>query len=193
MTEIKGINNSTSALAKSILEFAGEIPTSMELKSSKPKEAARHRTNSASTKAALVAGTLALPVGTLGWLTIAPEMMAIWKIQAQMIVDIAALYGKSASLSQEHMMYCLFRHSAAQAVRDLVVRVGDRFLVRPVSLKFMQSISYKIGIHVSKQVLGKSLSRWLPVIGAVGVGGYAYYDTSQVAATAIAMFDQEMI
>lgn len=193
MTEIKGINKSTSALAKSILEFAGEMPTSTELKSSKPKEAARHRTNSASTKAALVAGSLALPVGTLGWLTIAPEMMAIWKIQAQLVVDIAALYGKSASLSQEHMMYCLFRHSAAQAVRDLVVRVGDRFLVRPVSLKFMQSISYKIGIHVSKQVLGKSLSRWLPVIGAVGVGGYAYYDTSQVAATAIAMFEQEMI
>ncbi|MDO9192708.1 MAG: hypothetical protein Q7U12_07420, partial [Undibacterium sp.] len=57
----------------------------------------------------------------------------------------------------------------------------------------MQAIAGKIGVKISQQVLGKSLSRWLPVIGAVGVGGYAYYDTSQVAATAIALFEQEVV
>lgn len=177
--------------ARTILDFAGDIPESRELPSKSPAQAARRLANSAASKAALAAGSLALPVGALGWLTIIPEMLTIWKIQAQMIADIAALYGKSSSLTREHMLYCLFRHSAAQAVRDLIVRVGDRFLVRQVSLSVLQSIGHKIGVKISQRALGKSLSRWLPVIGAVGVGGYAYYDTSQVAASAMALFEQE--
>jgi hypothetical protein len=31
------------------------------------------------------------------------------------------------------------------------------------------------------------------VIGALGVGAYAYYDTGQVARTAIAMFEGEIV
>jgi hypothetical protein len=29
----------------------------------------------------------------------------------------------------------------------------------------------------------------VPVLGALGVGGYAYYDTTQVAASAIQLFE----
>ena len=36
--------------------------------------------------------------------------------------------------------------------------------------------------------MGKGLTRWLPVIGVVGVAGYAYYDTAQVGSTALDMF-----
>ena len=37
-----------------------------------------------------------------------------------------------------------------------------------------------------------SMSRWLPVVGAMGVGAYAYYDTRQVAKTAVALFEREI-
>ncbi|MEW5296878.1 MAG: hypothetical protein WDW36_000125 [Sanguina aurantia] len=36
------------------------------------------------------------------------------------------------------------------------------------------------------------ISRWLPVVGALGVGAYAYHDTGQVAKTAIALFGGNM-
>ena len=39
----------------------------------------------AAAKAALAAGTLALPPGPLGWATIAPEMLAVWHIQRQLV------------------------------------------------------------------------------------------------------------
>ena len=181
-----------SKLTSAVLKFAGNIPDSTELKSNSPRAAARSCANSAAASAALAAGSLALPPGPIGWLTILPEMMAIWKIQSAMVADIAALYGKTATLTQEHMLYCLFRHSAAQAVRDLVVRVGDRLLIRPVSLQIMEIIAHKIGVKLSQKILSKSLSRWLPVIGAIGVGAYAYYDTDQVASTAIALFEQDL-
>jgi hypothetical protein len=35
---------------------------------------------------------------------------------------------------------------------------------------------------------GRGIARWLPVVGAIGVGAYARYDTRQVARTAIALF-----
>ena len=57
----------------------------------------------------------------------------------------------------------------------------------------MQSIAEKVGIKISQRALGKGLSRWIPVIGAVGVGAYAYYDTAQVAATAIELFESDAV
>ena len=95
-------------------------------------------------------------------------------------------------MTREQVLFCLFRHTAAQAVRDLVVRVGQRVLVRRVSLRTAQAIAKKIGVRITQRAIGKGLSRWLFVVGALGVAGYAYYDTAQVAQTAIELFQQEI-
>ncbi|MGH8106983.1 MAG: EcsC family protein [Arenimonas sp.] len=182
-----------SQIADVILDFISKIPSSAEQASNTPKDIAREKANKAAAYAALASGTLSLPPGPLGWLTILPDLLAVWKIQSQMVADIAAIYGKTASLSKEQMLYCLFRHLTAQAFRDLTVRVGERVLVKPASLKVMQSIAEKVGVKISQRALGKGLSRWIPVIGAVGVGAYAYYDTAQVAATAIELFESDTL
>ena len=179
-------------IAETILEFIAHIPSTDEVLSKEPSKRAQSIANSAAAKAALAAGALALPPGPLGWLTILPEMAAVWRIQAQMVADIAAAYGKSATLDREQMLYCLFRHMAAQAVRDIVVRVGERFLVRRASLRVLQAAAQKIGIRITQRAIGKGLSRWIPIIGALGVAGYAYYDSGQVAATAVELFEQEI-
>jgi len=181
-----------TSIAEAILKFIRRIPKSGETKSRTPGRAARSKANAAAAKAALAAGTLALPPGPMGWLTLLPEMMVVWRIQSQMVADIAALYGRQSTLNEEQMVYCLFRHSAAQAVRDLIVRMGERVLVRRASLELLQRIAQKIGIKLSQKVIGKGLSRFIPFAGAVGVGAYAYYDTAQVAATAIELFELEI-
>ena len=181
-----------SKIASAILGFIANTPTSRQRSSTSPGDSAKKIANKAAATAATVAGTLALPPGPLGWLTILPEMVGVWKIQAQMVADIAALYGKTATLTQEQMLYCLFKHSAAQALRDLVVRVGERVIIKHASLRVMESIAQKIGVKVTQRVIGKSLSRWLPIVGALGVGAYAFYDTAQVASTAIELFSQEI-
>jgi hypothetical protein len=133
-----------------------------------------------------------LPPGPLGWLTILPEMIAVWKIQAQMVADIAAFYGKKGNLTQEQMLYCLFKHTASQAVRDLVVRVGERMIVKRATLHVLQTVAERVGAKVTQRVIAKTASRWLPVVGALGVASYAYYDTGQVARIAIDLFEQEI-
>lgn len=185
-------DEASSRVTRAILDFISQIPASRVHSQHDAETEARRLANRAAQRAALTAGTLALPPGPLGWLTILPELISIWKIQAQLVSDIAAAYGKHAELGREQMLWCLFRHTSAQAFRDLVVRLGDRLIFRRVSYGVIERIAKQIGVKVTQRALGEGLSRWMPIIGAIGVGGYAYYDTRQVAATTIAMLKSEI-
>ena len=176
-------------IGRAILSLMGKAPSSRLRASPTPADDARQKANAAAAKAALAAGALALPPGPLGWLTLLPEMMGVWKIQRQLVADIAALYGKDSTLTPEQVVYCLFRHTAAQGVRDLVVRVGQRTLVRRASPLLIRAITRRVGTALAQRTLGKGVARWVPLVGAVGVGAYAYYDTAQVAATAMDLFE----
>jgi len=180
-------------VTRAILDLAGEVPDTAEHKSRGPEQRARAIASAAANKAALAAGTLALPPGPVGWLTIVPELIAIWRIQRQMVADIAGAYGVSGELTRSQMIYCLFRHAAAQAVRDVAVQVGARLLIQDLPLRTLERIAAKIGISVSKRLVGRGIARWLPIIGALGVGAYAYYDTGQVARTAMTLFGAEAV
>jgi hypothetical protein len=179
-------------IAQAVLDFVSQVPSSRVGHSTDPEGEARKLATRAAQRAALAAGSLALPPGPLGWLTLLPELVAIWKIQGQMVSDIAAAYGRHATLGREQMLWCLFRHTAAQAFRDLVVRMGDRLVFRRMSHGVAQRVARQVGTRISQRTLNKGISRWLPVIGALGVGAYAYYDTGQVAQTAIEMFEGEI-
>lgn len=179
-------------IANAILKFLGRIPETDHSESLTPHQSAQAIADSAAAKAATAAGALALPPGPIGWLTILPELHTMWKIQTQMVADIAGVYGKTAALSQEQMVYCLFKHGAAMAVRDVVIRVGDRYLVKQLSPKLLETLAKKIGVKITQKTFGKAVSRWLPVVGALGVGAYAFYDTARVAKTAMELFEHDI-
>ena len=168
------------------------VPSSPEERRDAPAARAQELTRAAASQAGATAGALALPPGPLGMLTIVPDLIAVWHIQRQLVADIAACYGKSAELRREAMIYCLFRHAAAQVVRDLAVRLGTRLLLRRATVQTMERSLQRIGVAVSKRALGRSISRWVPLAGAVGVGAYAFYDTMQVGKTARELFVDEI-
>jgi EcsC protein family len=186
------MNETPNAFTAAILSAASSIPRTTEACSVAPRERASTIQRLAALKAGAVAGTLALPAGPLGLLTIIPDLMIVWRIQTQMVADIAGAYGKTAYLTQEQMLYCLFRHAAAQVVGDLMARVGERVVFRRASRRILQQIAKRVGIKVSQRVLAKFAVRWIPVIGAVGLAGYAYHDTARVAATAIDLFEKDI-
>jgi len=138
----------------------------------------------AARQAAMLSGSLALPPGPLGMLTVLPDLYLIWKTQRQMVADIFGLYGRTAELTRVHMLYCLFRHAASHVLRDVAVRTGQRVIVQQFTAGALQGIVRKVGITVSKRLIGTAASRWVPLAGAAAVGAYAYWDTLQVAKTA---------
>jgi len=179
-------------LGDAILDLVLRVPDSSEREMEQPHARAHEIARTASRQASLLAGSLALPPGFLGWLTILPELVGVWKLQAQMVSDIAALYGKTPTLGREQMIYCLFKHVSAQLFRDVVVRVGERYVVRRVSLGFIQTLARTVGVKVTQKMIGKGVSRFVPLLGAVGVSAYAYFDTSRLAKTAVELFFSEL-
>jgi hypothetical protein len=175
-----------------LLKVIHEIPTSTEKETSEALIRSRKLISEASFKAAAISGALALPSGPLGWLTILPDLAAIWRLQAQMVADIGGAFGKKGKLTEESMIYCLFRHATAQVVRDLVTRIGERVVVQRGSLRVAENVLEAIGIKLVHRVARGGLWRLLPAVGALAVAGYAYYDTDQVGQTAIEFFSKDI-
>jgi uncharacterized protein (DUF697 family) len=149
------------------------VPRTSERRAAHPTERCQEVIEAAAIKAATVSGGLSFPLGPLPVLTIIPDLIVIWKIQAQMVADIAAICGKKGCLSEDHLRYCLFKHAATQVARDFLVRVGDRMLLRRGPL------------HLLKRFVGRLT---IPIAGALGVATYAYIDTINVGRTAMELF-----
>ena len=161
-----------------------EVPAPRVERSDEPGTAADAVARSAARNAAMLSGSLALPPGPLGMLTVLPDLYLIWKIQRQMVADIFALHGRTAELTATHMLYCLFRHMASHVLRDVAVRAGERAIVRQLSSTALTNVLGTLGVTLTQRVVGTTASRWIPLAGAAAVGAYAYWDTLQVAKTA---------
>lgn len=175
-------------LSSLLFELITDIPESLYSPTENSDDKINKLIRQAAIKASAVSATLSVPAGVTGVLTSIPDIAAIWRIQAQLVSDIAATYGKFAQLSREAMVWCLFRHSAAQLVRDIAVRTGSRIVVQKLSLAALEVLLKKIGLKISTKILGKIALRAIPAIGAIGNGAYSFYDTYEVGKTAAAYF-----
>ncbi|MFO1283844.1 MAG: hypothetical protein U1F51_15510 [Burkholderiales bacterium] len=161
-----------------------DVPAARVPALARPGRDAARIAREAAQKAALVSGSLALPPGPLGMLTVLPDLYVIWKIQRQMVADVFGLYGRSAELTRSHMLYCLFRHAASHVLRDVAVRAGQRLVMRQLGGGALRQALSGVGLAVSQRLAGAAAARWVPIAGAAAVASYAYWDTLQVAKTA---------
>ena len=171
-----------------IFNLITDIPDSLLCPNRNPDKRAEILIKQACIKAAAVSTSLSIPAGFTGILTSIPDIAAVWRIQAQLVSDIACTYGKFSMLSREAMVWCLFRHSAASLLRDIAVRTGSRIVVQKLSLTALQKLLQRIGVKISTNFLGRIALRAIPAIGAVGNGAYTYFDTNEVGKTAQAYF-----
>lgn len=175
-------------LAGLLMNLLSNIPHSSETNSQNPEQRAAEIIRLASIKASLSSATCAAIPGPLGFATILPDLLNVWNIQRQMVADVAAVYGKSAILTRETMLFCLFRYGAGVALRDMVVRIGNRLLVRETTLQAFQRILTKVGVKVTQKALSSVISRWVPIVGSAGMGAYSFCDTKRVGKTAMESF-----
>jgi hypothetical protein len=176
-----------------IVELVSSVPSTALHAVADPQAEVRRLASQAARRAAVISGGLALPPGPLGLLTLVPDLVAIWRIQAQLVADIAGVRGRSGSLTSEQMLYCLFRHAASQLLRDVVVRSGQRVIVHRLTVSAVRSIAARLGLQVSQQLIAKSAGRWIPGLGAAAVAAYAWWDTDRVARTADELFSRELV
>ena len=75
----------------------------------------------------------------------------------------------------------------------MITRVGERVVVNGTSLRALEAILTKVGVTTTERLLERGAARFIPVVGALGVAAYAYYDTRQVGHTAMDLFGQEIV
>lgn len=186
----------------------GGVPESKEPgKAKRPYERSKEITQKACAKAAAVSGGLALPVGPLGMLTVLPDLVLVWRIQAQMVADIAAAFGHKKLLTEQDLMTCLFSHVAGTALREYeraipiehddksgqsILDLIDHF-TRSGSRDLAVRVSKQIGQAVIERVAKRAASRIVPLAGAAIVSAYAALDTKEVARTAVEMFSGDKL
>jgi len=182
----------TNKIVDLLFKLISDIPSPAHPeKASAPLLRARRLVRVNAAFAASISAGLSVPPGPLGVISVLPDLATVWRVQQKMVVDIAAAYGKSATLTREQMLYCLFQHTAAQTVRLLVVNTGERILIREASLEVIQRILRKIGLRISQRTMSRALERWIPLAGAMAVGYYSFRSTRKVGESAIRLFGQD--
>lgn len=174
-----------------LFEVLSEVPAPSEKLEGLDSKQIDLLIRNASLKAAAISGSLSLPSGPFAVITILPDLVAVWKIQAQLVADIASVNAKTQKLTRESMMYCLFGNNGT-GIEDLVIRVGERFVVKKSSQKVFQGVLGKIGLRIGRVLLGERIARWIPLIGAGLVARYSFNDTQKVGKTARIFFASEI-
>src|SRR5512135_1570354 len=122
--------SSRSARDRSVVDVLerviADVPVPASGPAARPDDDAVAIARRAARRAAVLSGSLALPPGPLAFATLLPDLYLIWQTQRQMVSDMFGVYGLGAELTRTHMLYCLFRHAASHALRDVAVRSGQR-------------------------------------------------------------------
>ncbi len=179
-------------LAGTILDVVARVPASTEPPAADPIARTRVLTARAARTTAALSAAAALPPGPIGWLTLLPELAAIWRIQAKLVVDVAAAWGRPQTATREVLLHCLFAHSIERPLGGFVVRAGERLLVRSASYRTLQPVARSIAARLSRRALGRGIARFVPVAGSVAVAAWAWRETSHVARNAQEVFSREV-
>ncbi len=168
-----------SALFRTLIE----IPHSHEPEAVDPDVASDKIIRRSCKKAGLLSAALALPTGPLGLITLMPDLTGVWRIQSQMVSDIASAYGERRRLDREQMLFFLFRHSVSHLVGDAITRSGERYVVQKLSEKAFGNIVEKLALRIGSNLTLRATKIVFPLIGSAFLGVYSYHDTLQVGTT----------
>lgn len=96
----QGHNGWAGRISDVILGLVANIPVSTEASTVTPEIRATELCEAATRSTAKISGLAAMAPGPLGLLTVLPDLIAMWRIQSQLVSDIASVYGMTANLSK---------------------------------------------------------------------------------------------
>jgi hypothetical protein len=185
-TGVQGLFEEKAELV--MMGLLSSIPASVLKQSNQPLETSELLIQKASISAGFQSGTLAIPTGAFSLVTILPDLVNIWRIQSQLVADIAAVHGKSEFLGSQEMAWCLFRSSASHVARDFLVKTGQRAILSQSGKKALSALLRRVGIQGAEKLTSRIALRMVPLVGMAVAGGYAFYDTRKVGEAALELF-----
>lgn len=149
-------------------------------------------TSTASWKAFGISTAAALPPGPIGWATIVPELIAVTKIQMNLIYSIAAHHGKQGKLNST-LVVLIFANEAGLAVgRQLVKKAGTKVIVRALGSKAVRPIAQKVAARIGARITQKAVGRWIPFVLAPVFGAFSKSMTTNIGREADKLLGQDI-
>jgi hypothetical protein len=146
----------------------------------------------ASRKSFNISTAAALPPGPFGLVTLLPALLAVTKVQMNLIHRIAAYYGKAGKVNTT-LILLVFANEAGLAVgRHVVTRVGTRLLVRTLGEDSARSLARGVAARIGARLTQKAIGRWVPLLIAPLFGRFSKKMTIRIGNEAVKLFSQDI-
>ena len=121
---------------------------------------------SAAKRAFKVSTALGLIPGPVGLMAILPEVVAVTKIQINLIHRIARYHEKSEKVSPEMVLLILGNVFGVAAGAVLTRKAGTTLVIRSVNSRLMRRVARRIGNRMVDAIAEKAIGRWIPIATA---------------------------
>lgn len=138
-----------------------------------------------------ISGGLGLIPGPFGLLGVIPEIILIIRNQVAMIYDIGAAYGKDDVITVE-LLLGIFGSTLGVGGISLITMHGSKILVRRASLRVIQQVIGVLAGQITQRLIKATISKWLPIVGAVAVAAWSYHSTTQIGQQAVEIFNKDI-
>jgi uncharacterized protein (DUF697 family) len=149
-------------------------------------------TRKASRAAFLISTGAAIPTGPIGLATIVPEVVAVTKLQIDLIYKIAKFYKQETKMNKTIILAVLGAALGVVLKHALINKVGSRIIVKSLGAESAKRITREIGEKFGARLLRKGLGRWIPIILAPFFGYFSLSMTRKVGREADLLFSHEL-
>ncbi len=120
----------------------------------------------AAQKAFKISTALGLIPGPIGFVSILPEVVALTKLQLNLIYRIAGHYGRTEMVDKEIVLLILANVLGVAGGETLIRRAGTTLVIRSANTRIVRALARKIGAHVIDTAAEKMIGRWIPLATA---------------------------
>ena len=149
-------------------------------------------TSTASWQAFQISTAAAVPWGPIGWATILPELIAVTKIQVNLIYKIAKYHGKLGQLNKSLVVLVFANQAGLTMGRHLMHKIGPKLVIRSLGSKAIRPIAQRIAAKVGTRISRKLAGRWIPVVLAPLFGAFSKSMTTEIGRTADWLFSHDI-
>jgi hypothetical protein len=113
-----------------------------------------------------ISTVLGLIPGPIGFVSILPEVVALTKLQVDLIYRIARYYRKAEAVNREIVLLMLANVMGVAGGEALIRKAGTALVIRSANTAVVRALARKVGRHVIDTAIEKAVGRWIPVVTA---------------------------
>jgi uncharacterized protein (DUF697 family) len=146
--------------------------------------------NEAARKAFKISTALGLVPGPIGMATILPEVVALTRLQINLIYRIAKHHGKQERVNKELVLLLLGNAMGVAAGETLLRKAGATLVVKSVNSGVIKALARKIGAGMVDRAAERAIARWIPMVTAPLFGYFSLSLTRKIGREAERLFSQ---